>query len=133
MCEKVRFAMKLRTRLLITSLTIIILPLALTFIAFFCIGTVILRSNQNDFHIQTIDYSLMSDTVQSLCDITEEVFLNLNETADNDPALLEEIKYLQQIDLSLEYKSSSLIDRKEEEIYFSGNQYAAEKDRKSVV
>lgn len=66
--------MKLRTRLLITSLTIIILPLALTFIAFFCIGTVILRSNQNDFHIQTIDYSLMSDTVQSLCDITEEVF-----------------------------------------------------------
>lgn len=119
--------MKLRTRLMITFLAIIILPLVLTMVAFMGIGTYIIKVEQQNFGIEKVDFSMMSDTMQSFCALTEEAFAFLQKKAEENPVSLEDVKYLQQVDVGLEGKSSFLIVRKDKELYFTGNNLAAER------
>ncbi|MEG1846868.1 MAG: HAMP domain-containing sensor histidine kinase [Lachnospiraceae bacterium] len=119
--------MKLKTRLLITFLTIIILPLILTSIAFMGIGTVLMRSEQADYGIEQMDYKMISDTAQTYGKATEELFTQLQEQADIDSTVFEQQEYLRELAQKLEGKSSYIIVKKADDLYYTSNQVATGK------
>jgi len=119
--------MKLRTRLFITALTIIILPLALSCIAFMGIGMVLVHSQQEDYGIETASYSMMSENIQTFGKVTDEVFLELKNQINTDESKLEDQSYLESICERLHGKASYIIVRKNDEIYYTNNNVATDK------
>lgn len=119
--------MKLRTRLFITALTIIILPLALSCLAFMGIGMMLIHSQQEDYGMETTSYSMMSENIQSFGKMTDEVFLELKEQINRDERKLEDQSYLQEVCERLQGKASYLIVRKGDKIYYTNNTVATDK------
>lgn len=118
--------MKLKTRLMITSLTIVILPLLLTAIAFMIIGTYLMRSEQLSYGIEKINYAAMSESLESIGGLTEEMFERLRAQAEKDSAVFEDREYLDRINEEAEMNSSYIIVRKGEQLFYSGNEVASE-------
>lgn len=118
--------MKLKTRLMITSLTIVILPLLLTAIAFMIIGTYLMRSEQLSYGIEKINYAAMSESLESIGGLTEEMFERLRAQAEKDSTVFEDREYLDRINEEAEMNSSYIIVRKGEQLFYSGNEVASE-------
>lgn len=115
--------MKFRTRLLITSLTIILLPLFLTGIAFF-----LLACRIEDTESQAVlpgSNPAFTYTIENYSRITDEVLRTVKEQIAADPDKLEDAEYLDEISQGL--KSSYIIVRKENAILYTGNPGAAKK------
>lgn len=117
--------MKFKTRLQVTFISIIVLPLLLTIIAFCVIG-IYLMSVQKGVGLQEIDYTMMSDSLQEFTTNTDEAYFILQEQARLDSTKLEDKAYLEYINSEVSRKSTYLIVRKGEEMYYTGNQAAAD-------
>lgn len=118
--------MKFKTRLLVTFLTIVLLPLALTAVAFISIG-VYLMNAQKEFDMVNIDYTMMSEPAQTFEQISEQVFMEVKNQIASDQSRLEDMDYLTALNGEIEDKASYIIVRKGGDIYYTGNEVAAEK------
>ncbi len=116
--------MKFKTRLRVTFATIILLPMVLTAMAFIAIG-IYLMNTQPGFGVQDLDYSMMSESMQTIIETTDETFGILSEQAREDPARLEDIDYLETVSREVTHKSTYILVRKGNEIYYTGNELAA--------
>lgn len=119
--------MKFKTKLIITFLAIIILPLILMVCSFFYIGMTIVHNSDLSYGIDNSDYSTISDSLSSFSGTTDELFAELSDTAVNSTFRLEDSEYLSQMNANAYKLSSYLLVRKNREIYYSGNQMAAER------
>ena len=117
--------MKFKTRLWITFVTIIILPVILTAIAFACISFYVINSESKDYGIEIKDYTMLSDSLSSFGKLTDEAFYKLKAQVDMDASRFLDVNYLEQINRELEDSASYLIIRKQDEIYYAGNDVAA--------
>lgn len=115
--------MKFRTRLQVTFMAIVILPLVLTVLAFIIIGGVLFHPNR-DVTITEIDYTMMSDGIQSFGKITEELYAQIKQELTEDAKKAEDLTYLKEKNESIENKFSYLIVRKGEKLYFAGDETA---------
>lgn len=118
--------MKFKTRLLVTFLTIVLLPLLLTAVAFISIGG-FLMNEQKEIDMVNIDYTMMSDPAQTFEQISEEVFSEVKSQIAADETRLEDKEYLSGLNKAIEDKASYIIVRKGSRIYYTGNAAAAEK------
>ncbi len=116
--------MKFKTRLRVTFISIIVLPLLLTIMAFVVIG-IYLMNVQQGVGLQELDYSVMSDNLQEFTANTDEAYFILLEQAQVDSRKLEDKVYLEHINAEVARKSTYLIVRKDDEIYYTGNESAA--------
>lgn len=116
--------MKFKTRLIITFLTIILLPLVLACTAFLCIGAFLSRG-QEEFGIRNEDYNILIDPTYASRVITDEVFLEVKELLEKDPSKLEDVEILARINDEIVGKSSYILVRKEDALYYAGNELAA--------
>lgn len=116
--------MKFKTRLCITFLTIVLLPLFLTFIAFIGIG-VFMASKDIDYGI-TDDYSIITEPLESMGKSTESTYYEIMSQITQDSTTLEDKGYLDKLNSSVVRKASYILVRKGDTIYYSGNQVAAE-------
>ena len=116
--------MKFKTRLRVTFITIIILPLVLTALAFFGIGSFLLYHPTQNLEITEIDFSLMSDGIQSYGQITEELYAQISEEIELHPEKAEDLEYLEAKNEAIGKRFSYLIVRKDDEIYYSGDSTA---------
>ena len=116
--------MKFKTRLIITFLTIILLPLVMACMVFLGIGAYLLRG-QEEFGIRNEDYNVLIDPTYASRLITDEVFLEVHEFLEADPSKLEDIDTLARINEEIAGKSSYILVRKQDEIYYAGNELAA--------
>lgn len=116
--------MKFKTRLIITFLTIILLPLVLACTAFLCIGAFLSRG-QEEFGIRNEDYNVLIDPTYASRVITDEVFLEVKELLEEDPSKLEDVEILARINNEIVGKSSYILVRKEDVLYYAGNELAA--------
>ncbi|MBR1770832.1 MAG: HAMP domain-containing histidine kinase [Lachnospiraceae bacterium] len=116
--------MKFRTRLQVTFLSIILLPLILTMMAFLVIVLYLTNSYQ-DGMVQDKDHSIMADNMQEFINTTDRAYFVLQEQARMDPRQLEDKEYLAKIDKEISRKSTYLIVRKDDGIYYTGNMAAA--------
>ncbi len=111
--------MKFKTRLLITFLTIVLLPLMLTMIAF--------MNAQREFGLVNMDYTMVSEPEQAFEKISEEIFREVERQIDEDEALMEDIEYLSGLNGEIKDKASYILVRKGNDIYYTGNEAAASK------
>ena len=117
--------MRFRTRLRVTFVTIIALPLVLTALAFCGIG-LYLMNIQDGFPIEELDYTAMTENIREVVDATDKVFLNLKRQIETDPSRLADRAYLEQLNAQIVRKTTYILVRKEKELYFAGNREAAE-------
>ena len=119
-------AMKLRTRLLVTFSTIILLPLILTMLAFWVISAVISRNTQLGYGIDKANYTIIAETMDELNKKTEEIYQNLWEKAGQSSGELENLTFLEELTNALGDGNVYLLVRKNQELYYTGNPEAAE-------
>ena len=118
--------MKFRTRLLITSLTIVLLPLLLTAAALLLVGSRI-EDAETPFGFLDRDNASFIYTIENYSRISEEVLEKVRQQMREDPSRLEDTDYLDGITQDLKDKSSYIIVRKGDELYYTGNNNAARK------
>lgn len=116
--------MKFKTRLRVTFISIIVLPLLLTILAFLTIG-IYLMNVQPGGQLQELDYSAMKDDMQDFIHVTDKAYYALLEQMEEDPAKLEDKEYLEEISTEIARKSTYIIVRKDDELYYTGNEAAA--------
>ncbi len=113
--------MKLRTKMLVTGIMMAILPAILIVIAFITIGFYLMRSDQQAYGIHTVDYAMMSGTVQEINERTDKVYKEVLAQVKEDASLLENRTYLEELNQCVEGESSYVLVRKGEGVYYTGN------------
>lgn len=116
--------MKFKTRLVITFLTIILLPLVLACTAFLGIGAY-LSKEQEEYGIRNQDYNILIDPTQASKSISDEIFLEVKELLDIRPIDLENTEVLARINDKVDGKSSYILVRKQDTLFYAGNELAA--------
>ncbi|MDO4292323.1 MAG: HAMP domain-containing sensor histidine kinase [Eubacteriales bacterium] len=119
--------MKFKTKLAITFLTIILLPVLLSLVAFLAIGAVIIHSDGQSYEMELADYSMMSDSIDGFSQATDELFETISRDAATNSTLLEDPSYLSGLNAEAGEYSSYIIVRRGNGIYYTGNADAADK------
>ena len=119
--------MKFKTRLWITFVTIIILPVILTSIAFGVISYQVIHKEGLNYGIEINDYTMWSDSISSFGKLTDEMFYKLRMQVEMDSSRFLDKKYLSEVNEGIKDTSSYLIVRKGNNIYYSGNEIASRK------
>lgn len=114
--------MKFKTRLWVTFLTIVLLPLGLTVLTFIAAGNYLIHKQGG----QGTDYRMAMDPIQTFIEMSDEVFGEVEEQMENRVNLLEDQGYLDRLNQQIEKKSSYIIVRKQDQLYYAGNPQAAE-------
>ncbi len=117
--------MKFKTRLVITFLTIILLPLVLACTAFLFIGGYLIRE-QEEYGIRNNDYNLLIDPTRASKAMSDEIFYEVEKILEDTPDEMEDTHRLAAMNNRISDKSSYIIVRKQDEIYYTGNKVAAE-------
>ena len=90
--------MKFKTKLAITFLTIILLPVLLSLCAFLGIGTIMMRSGgQTTYDEGMRAYSMMSESIDAFSQATDELFDTIQEQARENTHRLEDKAYLDKL------------------------------------
>ncbi|MDY2699777.1 MAG: HAMP domain-containing sensor histidine kinase [Lachnospiraceae bacterium] len=116
--------MKFKTKLIITFLTMILLPLVLACTAFLFIGGYLVRE-QEEYGLQINDYNVLIDPTQASRMISDEIFLQIKNMLESNPSKLEDRETLSEINKEVENRSSYIIVRKQNRLYYTGNEVAA--------
>ncbi|MCI8418082.1 MAG: HAMP domain-containing histidine kinase [Lachnospiraceae bacterium] len=114
--------MKLKTKLLISFLVIILVPLSMICLAFLAFGQYQLSSLEKSFGVEDADYESFSNSTAILSKMTKSIYLSLQNQASEDVSAFENQKYLEGINLELEMRHSYLLVRKGEEYIYQGTQ-----------
>ena len=119
--------MKLKTRITITFLAIILIPLALMAISFYGFTQYQVRSLQKQYGIETT-YESLSNSTMMLTKITQDTFSMVQEKAEKDPGVFEQSNFLETLNGRLQDMYSYLLVRKNQDIYYCGS----EKDQSTL-
>ena len=82
--------MKFKTRLQVTFISIIVLPLLLSVLAFMMIG-VYLMNVQKGFGLRDLDYGLMSDNLKDFLGDVDQMFDELVKQAREDATVFSDL------------------------------------------
>lgn len=118
--------MKFRTRLLVTSIAIVLVPLLLTIVAFLVVGSHV-EDAEIELGILDKDNLSLAYTLENFSFITEQVLEDVKEQIRTDPSRLEDREYLSGLAVDLNRKFSYIVVRKGDSLYYAGNEKAAEK------
>ena len=118
--------MRLKTRLQVTFITIILLPMALTILAFMVIGIYLININHG-YPLHDMNYGIMSEVVGSFAGAADSAYDELLSQAEKDPSRLEDIAYLEMVNDEVADKSTYILVRKDHSIYYTGSEDAAKR------
>lgn len=116
--------MKFKTRLVITFLTIVLLPSVLALTAFVCIGGYLTKS-QEELGIQSKDYDVLIDPAQASQRMSNEIFFKVNEVLQNEPEMIESKEMWKSLNEEVSDRASYLLVRKGHQLFYAGNEQAA--------
>ena len=117
--------MKFKTRLRVTFITIIVLPLVLTTLAFCGIG-LYLMNVQKGFPVVKPDYTALVENMQAAVETTDRAYYYLRDQIAEDASRLADRGYLERVDSQIARRTTYIIVRKGNELYYTGNEEAAE-------
>ncbi|MDE6945163.1 MAG: HAMP domain-containing histidine kinase [Lachnospiraceae bacterium] len=118
--------MKFKTRLMVTSVVIVLLPLLLTCAAFLLVGSHI-EDAEGEFGLLDVNRIPFTYTIENYSQISEELLHEVKRQIADDPARLENKEYLDEISAQLNSKFSYIIVRKGDTVYYTSNHTAARK------
>lgn len=104
----------------------VLLPFLLTSVALLVVGSHI-EDTETPYGFFDRDNASYIYTIENYSRISEEVLEKVRQQIKEDPSRLEDTDYLDEMTLDLKDKSSYIIVRKDNEIYYTGNSSAARK------
>ena len=104
--------MKLRSKLIVTFLILILVPVLFTTAAFFLFGHYQMNAVKRLYGLENVTYETLSNTTAMLSRITRETYESMRETARTDPDEFEDSGYLAAVNANLESRYSFLAVRK---------------------
>lgn len=110
--------MKLKTKLWITFIIIVVLPILLTTIAYLVIGATVVLGMRDTYGEDSISFSFASNPASAYDEIINEHYETLEEYALSDPSKLGDKEILAQMDESLGEVSAFLVVKKENSLYY---------------
>lgn len=113
-------AMKFKTRLQVTFISIIFLPLLLTVLAFMIIG-IYMTHVQKGYGLKELDYSMMSANLQDFLGDVDRMCDDLCEQAETDSSAFENLEYLEKKNAEFSKRATYLLVRKGREVYYAGD------------
>ncbi len=114
--------MKFRTKLIITFLIVILLPILLSGIAFIAVGAMVSYNSDLNFQIEISDESTLSDSLASLSNTTNMMYIRLENIAEEDERRLEDKAFLEELNEEASRVFSYIVVRKGTEEYYTGNE-----------
>ena len=117
--------MKFRTRLWVTFITISLVPLILTAIAFIVIGGTLMQGQMIEGSGE-VSYITLSESVKSVGEQTQELYESLAQQAANNPTIFEDTEFLKSISEDIRGKNSYIVVRKGDILYYAGSPNAAQ-------
>ena len=120
--------MRFRTKLLITSLAIVVIPLLLLLGTYLALGRYLIYKQQTQEYTSVVDYGMVTDPGGTFAAMTDEL---VNEIAINmltDPFILEDKRFLEKLDSQIASRYSYIVVIKGNDIY-----YVANRDRAKEV
>ena len=114
--------MKLRSKLIITFLILILVPVLFTTVAFFGFSHYQMNSIKKLYGVDNVTYETLSNTTAMLSRITREAYYNMQQRAETDPDAFEDTQYLDEVNLDLETRYSFLVVRKGGSFIYVGNE-----------
>ena len=114
--------MKLRTKLIISFLVILLVPIVLITVAIWGFGQHQLNSMEEHFGVEDVDYENIINATSILSKITKETYVSLQEQAKEDPEVFEDSVFLENMNRELQERSSYLLVRKGQEYIYKGTQ-----------
>lgn len=112
--------MKLKTRLIMTFMTVIVLPVILSVTVITAFGRYQISAFERTYHISGTSYSSFINPVGLMSKVTNSTLRKLERVAKNDPDQLMDRAYLEQINEDLEKKNAFLMVRLDGEMYYEG-------------
>ncbi len=112
--------MKLKTRLIIAFIIVMLLPLTLSVAVVVGFGQFQIRSIERTYGISGADYTIITNPIRALNQVTEPMIQQLTITSNRDAKQMEDIEYLEHINQELRVLNSFLVVRKDDEIVYSG-------------
>ena len=120
--------MRFRTKLLITSLAIVVIPLILAVGTFMAFGRYMAYKQQLQQHTTAFDYGMISDPGGTFAEMTDELVKEIAINMLSNPFILENEQFLSDLDAQVESRYSFIIVKKGGELY-----YAASRDKAKAV
>ena len=117
--------MRFRTKLLITSLAIVVIPLILSFGTYLALGRYLVRQQQVDQYSTMVDYGMVSDPGGTFAEMTDDLVKEIAINMFIDPFILEKEQYLEELDSQIASKYSFIIVKKGNDIYYVANRERA--------
>ena len=114
--------MKLRSKLIVTFLILILVPVLFTTAAFFLFGHYQMNAVKRLYGLENITYETLSNTTAMLSRITRETYESMRETARTDPDEFGDSGYLAAVNANLETRYSFLAVRKDGSFTYVGDE-----------
>ena len=114
--------MKLRSKLIVTFLILILVPVLFTTGAFFLFGHYQMNAVKRLYGLENVTYETLSNTTAMLSRITRETYESMRETARTDPDEFEDSGYLAAVNANLESRYSFLAVRKDGSFTYVGDE-----------
>ncbi len=118
--------MKLKTRLIFAFVIVMLLPLMLSVAVVVGFGKFQMRSIERNYGITGVDYTILTNPISALNQVTEPIVQQLKITTNRDSNQMNNIEYLNGINQELQAINSFLVVRKNEEITYAGKDISAE-------
>lgn len=112
--------MKLKTRLIISFLTIIFVPVLLSGLVIYGFGTYQLRSIDKNYGLEGTTYETVSNSTKVLSRLTKNIFEQIKRRVSEEPDIMNNIQYINSVNEELCSKSSFFVVRKGDTILYSG-------------
>lgn len=113
--------MKLKTRLIISFITVMILPFMLSLTVIVGFANLQLRSIEKNYGIHDVDYKVFTNPMNTLNEVTKQTFHELTVTTEQKTEKMESQQYLRKVDKELNAINSYLVVRKEENTIYAGD------------
>ncbi len=110
--------MKLKTKLWITFIIIVVLPILLTTIAYLVIGATVVLGMRDTYGEDSISFSFASNPALAYDEIISEHYETICEYALENPGKLEDKELLRELDDSLQEVSAFVVVKKDQSLYY---------------
>ncbi len=110
--------MKLKTKLWITFIIIVVLPIILTAVAYLVIGASVVLDMRDTYGEDSISFSFASNPASAYGEIINEHYETIKEYAVNEPEKLEDREILEELDESLQEVSAFVVVKKDQSLYY---------------
>ncbi len=113
--------MRFRTKLIITSLALVIIPVVLAIGSYLAIGRYLFYEQRVQELSGNVDYGMISDPSEAFANMADEVSHEVALALLINPFVLEDITFLESLDQKIASKYSFLLVLKSGDVYYAAN------------